>query len=74
MTRYEILFFRLDGSEAMRKVAECADDREARILAHALWEKGMHGLRVYRLVPDHPKIYQRPEYDPDINAPRFTVR
>ncbi len=59
MPKYDILYFNADGKLARKIVAECADEREAKILAHALMEKGVRRIKV-RAESDQHLIYERP--------------
>lgn len=60
MPNYDILYFNPDGSMASKIVAHCADDREAKILAHALKEKGLKRIKVLSGEEDRHLVYQRP--------------
>jgi hypothetical protein len=62
MPAYEICYFNPDGTLAARRQAECADDREARILAHALKEKGRTRIRVWSETDKTERrlVYERP--------------
>jgi hypothetical protein len=57
MPVYDIIYFDPDGRVSSKVKAECADDREAKILAHALKEKGRKRIKVWS---GDTEIYQRP--------------
>lgn len=60
MPNYDIQYFNPDGSMQSRIVAQCADDREAKILAHALKDKGLKRIKVLSTEDDRHLVYQRP--------------
>ena len=59
MPKYDILYFNADEKLARKIVVECAVEREAKILAHAMMEKGVRGIKV-RAEADQHLIYERP--------------
>jgi hypothetical protein len=59
MPKYDIFYFNADGKLAKKIVAECADEREAKILAHAMMEKGIRRIKV-RAESDERLVYERP--------------
>lgn len=59
MPSYDILYLDLDGRLSSKVEAECADDREAKILAHALKKKGRQRIAVWNTAA-RELIYQRP--------------
>lgn len=60
MPNYDIQYYNPDGSMDARVVAQCADDREAKILAHALKDKGWKRIKVLTTEDERRLIYQRP--------------
>lgn len=61
MPNYDICYLNPDGTVAARVDAECASDKEAKILAHALKEKGHKRIKVWT---GNTLIYQRPLISP----------
>lgn len=59
MPNYDILYLDAQGKVASKVVAECASDREAKILAHALKASSHKGLKI-RTGLEHKLVYQRP--------------
>jgi len=59
MPSYDICYLNPDGTVAAKLQAECASDREAKILAHALKEKGQKRIKVWTATDKH-LVYQRP--------------
>lgn len=59
MPSYEIYYLNASGKVANQVKAECADDHQAKILAHALKGKGFMRIKV-RTGLEHKLVYQRP--------------
>jgi hypothetical protein len=57
MPSYDIIYSNLDGTAARKIEAECADDREARILAHAMKDTGPKRILVWS---GDTLVYHRP--------------
>lgn len=60
MPSYDILYLNAQGKVESKVVAECSDDREAKILAHALKDKGFKRIKVLGGLEQRHLIYQRP--------------
>ena len=61
MRHYEICYLHQDGSFAASFNAQCADDRHAKILAHAM-KSQPGGIEVWQIeTPDARLVYRRPE-------------
>jgi len=61
MTNYEICYLNEDGSLNARIAAECVNDMQAKILAHAMKAAGAARIEVWDGVN---LIYERPETIP----------
>lgn len=58
MPSYEIYYLDDDGMLEARVAAECANDLQAKVLAHAMKRKGLKRIKVW----DGKKlIYERPQ-------------
>jgi hypothetical protein len=66
MPSYDIFYLDSGGRVSSKVKAECADDREAKILAHALKKKGRTRIKVWS---GDTVIYQRPSIAPAFPLP-----
>lgn len=66
MPAYEITYRDSGGSLTAKIETQCASDREAKVLAHAM---RMDGARQFEVWRDEALVYARPHYDASI-APR----
>jgi len=57
MPSYEIYYMNDDGTLDAKVAAECADDRQAKVLAHALKKKGLRRIKVWE---GDNLVYERP--------------
>lgn len=57
MPSYEICYMNDDGTLDAKVAAECANDLQAKVLAHALKKKGLKRIRVW---DGGILIYERP--------------
>jgi hypothetical protein len=57
MPAYEINYLKKDGSLAAKLEAQCSDDKEAKILAHAMKLAGTLQIEVWT---DKTLVYSRP--------------
>jgi len=63
MPAYEICYLRTDGSFAAAIAANCRDDKQAKILAHAMKLESAKRMEVWsgdRLVYERPQQHERP--------------
>ena len=58
MPSYEIFYLNDDGTLDARVAAECANDLQAKILAHAMKKKGLKRIRVW---DGANLVYERPQ-------------
>jgi hypothetical protein len=57
MPSYEICYLNDDGTLDAKVAAECANDLQAKVLAHAMKEKGLRRIRVW---DGKHLVYERP--------------
>jgi hypothetical protein len=57
MPSYEIYYMNDDGTLDAKIAAECADDRQAKVLAHAMKQKGLKRIKVWE---GDTLVYERP--------------
>ncbi|HVT25587.1 MAG TPA: hypothetical protein VHD95_13260 [Rhizomicrobium sp.] len=58
MPTYDICYLNIDGSLAAKLSALCTDDKQAKILAHAMKLSGTKQIEVWE---GKALVYQRPE-------------
>jgi len=58
MTNYDICYLHTDGTLAAKFSALCTNDKQAKVLAHALKLSGTLQIEVW---DDKTLVYQRPE-------------
>jgi hypothetical protein len=61
MPSYEICYLNDDGTLAAKIAADCANDMQAKVLAHAMKAKGFKRIEVWDGVT---LVYRRPESPP----------
>jgi hypothetical protein len=61
MPNYEINYLNEDGTLACKLSAQCGDDTEAKVLAHAMKEREFKGLEVW---DGRDLVYVRPSEAP----------
>ncbi len=61
MPSYDICYLNDDGTVAAKIAAECANDTQAKVLAHAMKAKGSKRIEVWDGVT---LVYERPEEQP----------
>ena len=57
MPSYEIYYMNDDGTLDARVAAECGDDRQAKVLAHAMKKRGFKRIKVWE---GDTLVYERP--------------
>jgi hypothetical protein len=61
MPHYEINYLNEDGTLACKFAAQCEDDKEAKVLAHAMKDRSHKGLEVW---DGRELVYVRPAEAP----------